>query len=39
MIGMRMEKTMNATPPPIATIITGSSSEVSAATRISTCDS
>ena len=39
MIGIRMEKTMNATPPPIATIITGSSSEVSAPTRISTCAS
>src|SRR5437879_4716321 len=39
MIGMRIEKTMNATPPPMATIITGSSSEVSAETRISTCDS
>ena len=39
MIGIRMEKTMKATPPPMATIITGSSSEVSAETRISTCAS
>jgi len=32
-----MEKTMKATAPPMPTIITGSSSEVSAAMRTSTC--
>src|SRR5712671_5098488 len=39
MMGMRMEKTMNATPPPITTIMIGSSRLVSAPTRISTCAS
>src|SRR6267143_6298631 len=39
MMGMRMEKTMNATPPPITTIMIGSRRLVSAPTRISTCAS
>jgi hypothetical protein len=39
MIGIRIEKTMKATPPPMATIMIGSSSEVSAVMRISVCDS
>src|SRR6202022_4992654 len=39
MIGIRIENTMKATPPPIATIITGSRSEVSAPMRISPCAS
>ena len=39
MMGIRMEKTMKATPPPIITIMTGSSRLVIAETRISTCES
>src|SRR5207237_10807955 len=39
MIGMRIEKTMNATPTPITTIMSGSSKLVSAPMRISTCAS
>src|SRR4051812_48046176 len=39
MIGMRMEKTMKATPTPIPTIMIGSSRLVSAETRTSTCAS
>src|SRR5713101_4146724 len=37
MMGMRMEKTMNATPPPMTTIMIGSSRLVRAPTRTSSC--